>query len=123
MAGGKVQREKGIREIRPQVYEVQVHVGRDPGTGRLQQASRTTREAIRVARRLRSQLETQVAQGMHRRPESGPEPEAIWTLSMLLDEWVAHGEGIGRSPYTIDGYRRKVDRVIRPGLGDVVLRE
>ena len=36
---------------------------------------------------------------------------------MLLDEWTAHGERMGRSPKTLHEYRRKIDKQIRPALG------
>ncbi|HEY3942913.1 MAG TPA: site-specific integrase [Acidimicrobiales bacterium] len=110
MAFQRVRREKGIREIRPGVYEVQVHVGRDPITGRVRQVSRTTSQGIADARRLRARLLVEVAQGRHgRTPPS---------LGAALAAWLDHLDRSGRSPTTLAEYRRKVDRVIGPALGD-----
>jgi integrase len=109
MVFGRVQVEKGIRQVGPDRWEVQVHVGRDPITGKLRQVSRTTRKGIADARRLRAKLVTEVAQGKH--------GGTVATLGSVLDQWLAHIERDGRSPKTLAEYRRKIDRVIRPGLG------
>jgi len=45
--------DAGIREKQPGVWEVRVHVRRDPATGKLVQVSRSTRKGIADARRLR----------------------------------------------------------------------
>ena len=50
----RIQLEKGIRQVGPDRWEVQVHIGRDPATGKLRQVSRTTRKGIADARRLAS---------------------------------------------------------------------
>ncbi len=42
---------------------MRVHVSRDPATGRLTQVSRTTRNGIAEARRIRARLVTEIAQG------------------------------------------------------------
>ena len=42
---------------------------------------------------------------------------ATATFGVLLDEWTAHGERMGRSPKTLHEYRRKIDKQIRPALG------
>ena len=109
MAFERVQVEKGIRQVGPDRWEVQVHVGRDPLTGKLRQVSRTTRKGIADARKLRAKLVTEVAQGKH--------GGTVATLGSLLDEWLSHIECDGRSPKTLAEYRRKVDKVIRPALG------
>jgi integrase len=106
----KVQLEKGIRLVGPDRWEVQVHIGRDPATGRLRQVSRTTRKGIADAHRLRARLMTEVAEGKHG-GTSG-------TLGSLLDDWLAYIESDGRSPTTLAGYRIKIEKTIRPALGD-----
>jgi integrase len=106
----KVQLEKGIRLTGPDRWEVQVHVGRDPSTGKLRQVSRTTRKGIADARRIRSRLVTEVAEGKHG-GTSG-------TLGSLLNDWLAYIESDGRSPTTMAGYRIKVNKTIMPALGD-----
>jgi integrase len=112
----RAQIEKGIREIRPGVFEVQVHANRDPVTGKLRQVSRTTDRGIADARRLRARLIAEVAQGEH----GGVGPA---TFSSLLDEWLDHGEKVGKwAPKTAAEYRRKIDKVIRPALGHFQLK-
>ncbi len=86
-----------------------MHVGRDPLTGKLRQVSRTTSKGIPDARRLRSRLITEVAEGKHGR--------TVPSLGALLDAWVEHLEKLGRSPTTLAEYRRKIEKVIRPSLG------
>ncbi|MGP8061908.1 MAG: tyrosine-type recombinase/integrase [Acidimicrobiales bacterium] len=120
----RVQVEKGIRQIGPHKWEVQVHVGRDPLTRKLRQMSRSTTGGIRVARNLRSEMITEVAKN-HADTASvvNSEADVAKTLAHLLDKWVAHGERRGRSPSTIDGYRKKIDAVIRPELGAVAVTD
>jgi hypothetical protein len=59
----RMQLEKGIRQVGPDRWEVQVHIGRDPATGKLRQVSRTTRKGIADAKRLRVRLITEVSRG------------------------------------------------------------
>ena len=122
MAFRRVHVEKGIRQIAPDRWEVQVHVGRDPDTGKLRQVSRTTRKGIADARRIRARLMTEVSQGKH--------GGHTVTVVDLLDKWIEHGRQLGRSPNTLTGYRYKAATISRPsktvdgrppGLGDVKL--
>lgn len=115
MAFERVQVEKGIRQVGPDRWEVQVHVGRDGATGRLRQVSRTTRKGIADARRLRARLVTEVAQGKH--------GGTAGTFGSLLDDWLVAGERNGRSPSTIAGYRKKIESTIRPALGSLPLHK
>jgi hypothetical protein len=100
----KIQIEPGIRQAGPARWEVQVHVGRDPLTGKLCQVSRTTRDGIRAARKLRAE--------MTRSPRATPPPRRkptgvldAETYGCLLDEWLAHCKHRSRSPNTIAGRR------------------
>ena len=98
-------------------YEVRVHVGRDPVTRKVRQVSRTVHGSIKAARAERSRITTEAAGGEHEVKK--------WrdvTLGQLLDKWLTDGKP-GRSPWTLDGYRRKIDHAIRPALGDVKLRD
>jgi integrase len=90
--------EKGIREIRPGVFEV-----------RYAGVSRTTDRGIRAARQLHGKLMTEVAEGKHGGEKS--------TLSWLLDDWLRHRKSAGRAPRTLAEDRRKIDTIIRPSLG------
>jgi integrase len=113
MAFERVQVEKGIRLVGEDRWEVQVHIGRDPSTGKLRQVSRTTRKGITDARRLRARLITEVAQGKHG-GTSG-------TFGSLLIDWLAQIESDGRSPKTLHEYRQKIDSRIVPSLGAIPL--
>lgn len=100
------------------MWEVRVHVGVDPLTGKVVQVSRTVRGGIKAAREMRARLLTEVAAGQHGLGTRGGVPE---TFGELLTEWLEHGGRPGRSPSTIAGYRRKIDGAIRPALGSVAL--
>jgi integrase len=113
MAFERVQMEKGIRLVGEDRWEVQVHIGRDPATGKLRQVSRTTRKGIADARRLRARLITEVAEGKHG-GTSG-------TFGSLLTDWLAQIENDGRSPKTLHEYRLKIDSRIAPALGAIPL--
>ena len=106
--------DAGIREKEPGVWEVRVHVSRDPVTGRVHQVSRTTRKGIAHARKIRAKLMTEIGDGKHG-------VDSTCTFGDLLDRWLAHGESRGRSPRTIAGYRQKIDSRIRPALGKIRL--
>lgn len=95
--------EKGIRLIRPGVYEV-----------RYGQLSRTTDGGIKAARNLRAKLITEVGQGKHGGTKA--------TFGKLLDEWLSHGEKMGRSPTTLAGYRKKLVP-IKEALGSIRLEK
>jgi integrase len=113
----RVRVDKGIRQIGPNRWEVVVHVGRDPVTGRLRQRSRTTTKGIAAARKLRASLITEVAL------EEATRAATEVSFGALLDRWLAHGRRRGRSPNTIAGYEKKVDSVIRPQLGSIAVAD
>lgn len=102
--------ETGIWEREPGVFDVRVHVARDPRTGKIKQVTRTTREGIQAARRLRAKLITEVAQGKYGGTAS--------TLGVLFDEWHKHKKRMGNAETTLAEERRKIDNNIRPYLGD-----
>jgi hypothetical protein len=60
-----------------------VHPGQRPEEG----------VGIREAKKERAQLVADIAAGKY---GEKVEPEKIWTLSQLLDEWIEHGETRGR---------------------------
>ncbi|MGO8872972.1 MAG: hypothetical protein ACLQPH_16525 [Acidimicrobiales bacterium] len=57
--------EKGIRPTGPQKWEVMVFTGRDPEPKRVRHVSRTVHGGIKAARRVRTELLTEVSQGKH----------------------------------------------------------
>jgi integrase len=107
--------ERGIRRLPNGALEVRVHVKRDPLTGQVRQVSRTTRKGIAEARRIRSRLQAEAAQGKH----AGP----AMSFGALLDEWLTHCENRALAPSTLAEYRRKVAKVIAPELGGTRLHK
>jgi len=104
--------EKGIRQIRPGVYEVQAFVGRDPITGRMRQVSETTAGGIARAREVRPKLIAKVPNGEHGSPKGPATPSA------LLDEWLEHNRGILRwAEPTRPEYEHKVEKAMGPTSG------
>jgi integrase len=95
-----------IRERSPGHYELRAY---NNATGK--QVTRTFKGpraekgvGIRAARQELARLVTEVAEGKHGATQKS-------TVSVLLDEWISHGETRGRSPNTIHGYRSKVARI------------
>ena len=88
--------------------------GRDPETGRYRRVIRTVHtKSKREATSALAELETEVRSG-----RVGPDDA---TVAELLDRWIEHLEAKGRSPNTIYGYRRYIDREIVPALGTIRL--
>jgi len=110
----------GIRSIGTKRWEVRVHAGRDPLTGKLRQVSRTVNGGIRAATAMRATMIAEVAADAARAAAaSESESVAEQSFGRLLDAWLAFGKSRGRSPNTLDGYRRKIDSTIRPRLGSL----
>ena len=88
--------------------------GLDPGTGRYRRVIRhiktTSKREAKVAL---AELESAVARGR----VSFDDP----TVSDLLDRWLEHIAGLGRSATTLYHYRQYVDREIVPVLGGIRL--
>src|ERR1035437_4136498 len=105
-----------IRDRAPGSWQLRVYVGDDPLTGKPRQVSRTytapRQEPGAGKREASKQLAKLVAE-----VERGEHGGTASTFGLLLDEWTAHGERMGRSPKTLFEYRRKIDRQIRPALG------
>ena len=103
-----------MRERTPGTWELVVSAGLDPATGRyrrvIRQVKTTSKRAAKVAL---AELETAVANGR----VSFDDP----TLADLLDRWLEHITGLGRSATTLYHYRQYVDREIVPVLGGIRL--
>jgi len=102
-----------IRKLGEDRYEVRLHVGRDSATGKVRQVSRISHGGLRAAQKLRSRLETEIADGEHGGTNG--------TLGLLFDRWNDHRASLGRSEVTIYNSRRRIDRDIRPALGSMPL--
>jgi hypothetical protein len=103
-----------MRERSPGSWELTVSVGVDPSTGRYARVIRTVRAATRrEARAALRRLEVEVA--------SGQVCTADPSFAELLERWITHLEDLGRSPATLYGYRRYIDRELTPTIGGVRL--
>ena len=92
-------------------YEIALPVGRDPVTGRYRYVYEYAQDE-RAAQRLRDELVRRIAQGR--------EPATKATVGELLDRWLAVAD---LELTTRAGYEGYIERVIRPVLGGMRLRE
>ena len=98
------------------VWELRVHAGRHPVTGKPRYISKTVTGNAAAADAQLAELVAEVTGGRHEGPDI--------TFGSLLDRWLAHATTIkGLSPTTVREHRRTIDRNIRPVLGDVLLRD
>jgi integrase len=98
-----------MRERSPGVWELIVEAGRDPLTGRRRQVSRVFRGNMREAKIARAELLVEASKGKHDGTRA--------SVDDLYSEWIVELERKGRSPNTIDGYRRVYKRNIQARLG------
>ena len=97
------------RQREPGVWELRVYAGVDPHTGKKRWISRTFRGGTREASKALAALATEIDGGDHRHDAR--------TVNELFDAWLVHLEARGRAPATLHGYRNKIDKHLRPGLG------
>ena len=105
----------GMREIRPDVWEVIVEAGRDPVTGKRHQVSRRIRGGRRAAIAARAELMVEVSKGQHDGTNA--------TVDVLFDEWIIELRRKGRSPNTISGYEKVYEHNIRQRFGKTRVRD
>jgi integrase len=103
-----------MRQRKPGVWELRVHLGRDPVSGKVRQRSKTVHGGRRDAERHLAELVAGSAE--HRAPATAG------TVAFLLDEWFADGVD-GWSPTTARNYRLIIDRRLVPAIGAVELRK
>jgi integrase len=103
-----------MRQRKPGVWELRVHLGRDPVSGKVRQRSKTVHGGRRDAERHLAELVAGSAE--HRAPATAG------TVAFLLDEWFADGVD-GWSPTTARNYRLIIDRRLVPAVGAVELRK
>jgi integrase len=101
---------EGYIRQRGQTWQVIVHAGHDPITGKRRNLTGTARTK-REAQALRARLLTQVNEG--RRPATDA------TVAQLLARWLEVADLAWSTRVTYQGY---VDRVILPALGQIPLR-
>jgi len=105
-----------MRERSPGTWQLRVYVGPHPATGSPIQKQQTFKGTKREAGKALSLLVAEVAT----RHEAVTRDKI--TVGELLARWVSHVEAIGKArPRTVHEYRRKIDRAIRPALGNVRL--
>ena len=102
-------RAPGIYELEPGVFKIVVSLGRSD-EGRYQQRARVVRGSLRDAKAARARLLTEADDGTVVGRSSA-------TFGAVLDRWLEHIEGLGRSPTTIAAYRTIVRHHLKPALG------
>lgn len=100
MTGSMRERSKGRWQLR--VYE-----GTNPITGQKQYRTKNVEGTKRDAQKALAVLVVEV--------DKGTVAPAAKTVGALLDAWLEHIERLGRSPTTLFGYRRLVDK-LPPGF-------
>ncbi|MEA2433903.1 MAG: hypothetical protein QOG54_1360 [Actinomycetota bacterium] len=103
-----------IRQRGRNSWEVRVYAGTDPATGRRNQVSRTVRGTRGQAER---ELRDLVAHA-----NVGPKVGGRTNLGELLDRWFAANEP-DWAVTTVRSTRSIIDRHLKPGLGEVLVRE
>jgi integrase len=99
-----------MRERAQGTWELSVAAGRDPDTGAYRRVIRTVKGVTkREAKAALAELEVAVAAGR----VGADDP----TLAELLERWMEHLAGLGRSDSTLYNYRKYIDREIVPALG------
>src|SRR5437899_2585888 len=104
-----------VRQRAPGSWELRVHAGRDPLTGRKRYAQRTVKGTKREAEAALARLVTEVGDGAHAPVREG-------TVRELLERWFAHGEA-DWSPTVVRSYRSIIERVVLPRFGTTPLRK
>ena len=102
-----------LRERQPGVWQIRVCAGRDPVTRRFRYVTRTVRGGKRDAQRAAAALVSEI--------EAGYRPPVRGTVMQLLEQWMAHIEGQGRSPSTLARCRSAIRANIEPQIGHLQL--
>lgn len=102
-----------IRQRSERSWQLRVHGGRDPITGRKRYVERTFHGTKRQAERALAALVTETESF---KPHSNKEA----TFGRLLNEWLEHAAS-GFSPRTVTVTRMYIDKTIIPSLGDVAV--
>jgi integrase len=98
------------------VWELRVHAGRNPVTGKPRYVSRTVKGTADIADEKMAELVDEVTGDEH-------DGDDI-TFGELLDRWLNHATIIkDLSPTTVREYKRLIEKNIKPVLGDVPLRQ
>lgn len=99
-----------MRERAQGTWELSVAAGRDPDTGAYRRVIRTVKGVTkRETKAALAELEVAVAAGR----VGADDP----TLAELLERWMEHLAGLGRSDSTLYNYGKYIDREIVPALG------
>jgi integrase len=93
-------------------WQLRVYIGRDPMTGDPIQRAESFRGNERAAAKRLAQMVAEAEAGKFHRTRA--------STGELLDLWLDHITPT-RGPKTVDEYRRKIDRHIRPAIGSIRL--
>jgi len=102
----------GFMRQRGSSWQLIVHAGRDPVTGKKRYVSRTVKGTKREAQRALAALVTQIGHGVP--------ADTATTVSQLLDAWFAQAR-TDFSPSTVRESNGIIERYLKPGLGEARL--
>jgi len=102
----------GFMRQRGPSWQLIVHAGRDPVTGKKRYVSRSVKGSKREAERALAAFVTEVGHGVP--------ADTVTTVGELLDAWLAQARG-DFSPSTVRETQGIIERNLRPGLGHVRL--
>jgi integrase len=105
----------GIREKRPNVFELKFDIGPDPVTGRRRTKYRTVAGTRRAAQKELTRLLSEIDSGNYAEPSQN-------TVKTLLDRWLEHVRPPKVSPKTFERYEQLIHNNIVPVLGEQKLR-
>jgi integrase len=104
------------RKLRPGVWELRVHAGTSSVTGKPKYVSRTFHGSAKSADDALSELVTEVASTDHTGPAE--------SFGAYLDRWLPKMTVLKElSPTTVRENKRTIEKIIKPTLGDIPLRD
>ena len=110
----------GIYQLAPRLFEVAVGAGPDvattaTGATKYRRRWKRVHGTLTDARKARTALRHSIDEGRHGGSDA--------TVGDLFDAWLRELERLGKAPNTIRGYRKDVERYLRPTFGRMRVRD
>ena len=103
-----------LKNIAKNTWQIELHIGYDPQTGKRIRKWATVHGTKRFAERERARLVTELSQGTYVDPSR-------MTLSEYLDQWYADYARANVRPRTLEGYQTIIRNHLKPRLGAIKL--